>query len=650
MSKKPGARDFRDMRRNGEKPRDDRASQDSPQRWWTSKEADIADSVIGTVGLLEGAQAERVKQLVVNARLYGNSAVVGGAARARERLVRSSSGGSSGRISFNAIGSIVDTLVSRIGSERPRPYYLTSGGSYRQQRRAKLANRFTEGVFYETKTYGIGRRCARDSFVWGDGLMGVFPRAKKLVHERVLGNELWVDELEAAMGQPRNMYRLKTVDRDVLAAEFGDDKEAVRAIEGATRITDSRARSGDTSNMVRVIESWHRAAEDQHGELVGGAHSIVLDGGADGSSAVLVRDGWDYDFFPFAKLPWCERAVGYWSQGICEQLQADQIELNKELYFIQRSLHLASTVKVFLKAGSKVVKEHISNEVGAIIEHTGDAPVFFVPQPAHPMLFENVNSIIDRMYRRPGASELSATGKKPAGLNSGRALREFDDINSDRHKSYSMQLEDFYLEVARLDAAFAGELGGYSVRVPGRGSFDRVDFRDIGKFDEDDFVRQCFPVSSLPRDPAGRLQTIQEYIQAGFLTPRQGRRALDFPDLDTIESLANAQEDLLSKVLDDILDKGTYRPPEPTDDLSLAKEMVLESIQRYRQYDDAEYEKLDMLRRWNSQVDTLVKRAMAPPPQLTALPGGAQGAPQPQTPQGAPPRAPASDLMPQRAA
>lgn len=645
---RPGGRDFRDMKRNGQKVRDDRPVQDLDRRWWTVGETEIANSVIGTVSLLQSAQKERTRQLRAFARLYGSSAAVGGAGgsdHSRERAERS--GGGRERMTFNAIGSIVDTLVSRIGSERPRPYYLTSGGSYRLQRQAKLRNKFTEGVFHETKTYGLGRRCFRDGAVWGDGFMGVYPRAGKMVHERIIGSEIWVDELEAMLGQPRNAYRMKEVDRDVLEAEFADDKAAVKAIHGATRVSDSRARSSNTSDLVRVIEGWHRAAVDADGKLVGGAHTYVIDGGVDGAKAVLSRDDWPYDFFPFARLPWCERSVGYWSQGVCEQLQAEQIEVNKELYFIQRSLHMASTVKVFLKAGSKVVKEHLSNEIGAIIEHTGDAPQFFVPQPAHPMLFENVNTTIERMYRRSGASEMSAQAKKPAGLNSGKALREFDDIESDRHKSISMQLEDFYLEVARLDSAFARELEGYSVRAPGRGSFERIKYSDIGEYDEDEFVLQCFPVSSLPRDPAGRLQTVQEYAQAGYLSQRQARRALDFPDLDTIESLANAQEDLISKQLDDMLDKGAYRPPEPTDDLAMCLEMGIETLQRYRQYDDAEYEKTDLVRRWISQTKTLMKRAMQP--QLQALPGGAQAAPQGATPQGVPMRAPQSDLLPQAA-
>lgn len=653
--RKPGERDYRDLKTDGEKPRDDRLPQGYSRRWWELKGTDAAHSIIGTVSQLQRVQAPRLRQHIISARLYGNVGVLGASAQALARLMASTSAAKD-RMTFNAIGSIVDTLTARVGTERPRPYYLTSGGSYAQQRKAKKLNQFTEGVFYETKTYETGLRCFRDGAVWGDGLMHVYGHAGKLRHERVLCSELWVDEVEAMLGNPRNMFRVKDVDRDELCAYFSDDPAAVKAIESASRVLDLGARGNNASDLVRIIEAWHLAAENEDGKLVGGKHGFIIDGGSESAVALLGNDGqlddWPYDFFPFAKLPWCERPVGYWSQGLAEQLQGEQLELNKELFFIQRSLHMAGTVKVFVKVGSKIVNEHISNEVGAIIEHTGDAPVFFVPQPIHPLYLENVNQLIQRMYQQSGASEMSATGKKPAGLNSGRALREAQDIESDRYRTISRQNDNFYLSVAHLDAVFAKELRGYSVKVPGRNAFSRIDFKkDIGDVDEDDFIRQCFPVSRLPRDPAGRLDTIQEYIQAGFMSPRQGRRALDFPDLDTIESLANAQEDLLTMTLDAMLDEGRYRPPEPTDDLPLAKELVLEYLQRYRQYDDAEYEKLDMLRRFSSQVDTLMKRAMGPA--LTALPGGAApgsgGAPG-TVPQGRPNQAPISELMPQRAA
>lgn len=636
------ATDYSTLKKDGKAPK---VRPDQVQRrWWDAKKNDVADGIIGTVQQLERAQSGRLRQHVISARLYGNMAMAGSMAGAARSIT--SGGAVKDRVTFNAIQSIVDTLTSRIGETKPRPYYLTSGGSYSQQRRAKKLNQFTEGVFYETQTYDKGLDCFRDAAIWGDGLLHVFGRAGKLHHERFLASEFYVDDAEGMYGCPRNGYRVKDVDRDELAAMWSDDKKAVETIENASRVAEMDGSRGDSlSDMVRVVEAWRLAAETEGGEMVGGAHAFAVAGSA-GTGLLGEVDEWEFDFFPFAKLPWCKRPMGYWSQGLCEQLQGEQLELNKELWFVQRSMQMAGTVKVFLRNGSRVSKEHINNEVGAIIEYTGEPPQFFCPEPIHPVFFENINRIIERMYRQSGVSELSAQAQKPSGLNSGAAQREFNDQESARHRTTSRMNDNFYLNVAALDATFARDLRGYSVKVPGRNCFNRIDFKkDIGNVKDDEFIRQCFPVSRLPRDPAGRLQTIQEYISAGFMTPRQGRRALDFPDLDSVESLSNAQEDMLSKVIDGIMDDGNYRPPEPTDDLALAKEMVLEAIQKARQFDDPDmYEKVDMLRRWNAQVDSLMKRAMGPG--MAAAPGAAPAA---SAVQGTPPKAPVSDLMPQAA-
>ena len=50
--------------------------------------------------------------------------------------------------------------------------------------------------------------------------------------------------------------------------------------------------------------------------------------------------------------------------------------------------------------------------------------------------------------------------------------------------------------------------------------------------EEDQYSLQCYPISKLPSDPAGRLETIQELIQGGFVSQDVGNRLLDFPDLD----------------------------------------------------------------------------------------------------------------------
>jgi len=150
---------------------------------------------------------------------------------------------------------------------------------------------------------------------------------------------------------------------------------------------------------------------------------------------------------------------------------------------------------------------------------------------------------------------------------------------------------------------------------------------------------KMFPTSSLPQEPAGRLQTVQEYVQAGFISPRTARRLLDFPDLEAVEDLQNAPEEYLKKVLDAIVDDGEYTPPDQWDDLALAEQLALEYIASGKQ-NKLDDEKLMLLIQWLEQVRAYLQKA-----QQATLP--ALGAPQPQA---APMPTPTSDLIANTAA
>ncbi len=642
------ATDYTKLRKNGEPPEASGRLPDSKdRRWWSLKGKDCCDSIYATINMLQNAQTPRMRQQVISMRLYGNYGLFGVAGAAYAKALAQQTAVKD-RVTYNAIQSIIDTVTSKVGETKPRPYFLTSGGNYRQQRKAKKLNQLEEGNFYENKTYDKGLLAFRDGAIQGDGFIYVFARGGKVRHERVMGSEIWVDEEEAQYGFPRNLHRVKVVDREALCELFPEKRDAIWRAPRAPDVT--RSSVANLSDMVTVTQSWHLGTMNDAGKIVGGKQCIALV-----AEGVMLEEpsDWEHDFFPFAKIPWCERPNGYWSQGLAEQLQGDQLELNKELWLIQRSMHMAGSVKVLLKNGSKVVKETVNNEIGAIVNWAGETPpTFFCPEPIHPVYFENTNRIIERMYAKSGTSELSAAGKKPMGLDSGAAQREFEDIQSDRFRTIQRQNDNFYLAISALDIATMREMKSLkSVRVPGKGSFTEIDFkRDIGSLDDSEFVMQCFPVSRLPKEPSGRLATVQEYVAAGFISPRHAKRLLDFPDIDSIESLGNAQEDVLTKIFDAIVDDGEYQPPEPTDDLTLAKEMAVEYIQKYRAL-DLEPEKLTLLRNFNSQVDMLVKRAM-PKPALSLVPGGA-GAPGGGgvgAPQAAPEPTPTSDLIPNTAA
>lgn len=602
------------------------------KRWWFANKTDRANAVQGVVKLLNQYDSKRQSQYQVGARLYGNIDLIG-----LNGLSFSMKGTTSPalkeRISFNVIQACTDTITAKMAKTKPRPLFLTSGGDWKTQRKAKKLDKFVEGIFYENKAYALGIEAFRDGVILGDGLIHVYDEHDRVKFERVLPHELFVDHVEAFYGFPRQLHRVKTVDREVLIDLFPSKRNKILEANSA-----SGQLGGDYQNVadqVQVIESWHLPSGPDAGD---GIHCITIPG------ETLFEEEWEHDFFPFARFTWSKRMAGYWGQGGAEQIQNIQLEINKLLWVIQRSFHLAGTFKVFIENSSKIVKEHLNNDIGAIVTYQGTPPQYAVAPTVQPEIFQHLQTLKNSAFEQFGISQMSSASLKPAGLNSGKALREYNDIETERFMTIGQAYEQFYLDLARLTVWKAREIYGrnkeYSVSIPGKKFIESIDWSDID-LEDDDFTLKIFPVSSLPSDPSGRLQTVQEYIQAGMLSPRQGRRLLDFPDLEQVESLQNAGEDYLHKILERMTDEEfeesadeLYTPPEPVDDLALSKELVLEYIAQGKLNGLGE-ERMELLRKFNDQIDMIQQAAQA----AQAPPAG--GMP----PQAAPMAPPQSDLV-----
>lgn len=619
----------------GEKGPRESLTGNEDRRWWTLEGVAAADSISSNLKRMRDQQTARLTQFTVAARLYGNLSVFAIAGQAAARYAQQYALMKE-RISYNVVQSAVDTVTAKMAKNRPRPYFLTSSGNYEQQRKAQKLNKFIEGVFYEENAYQLGIEAFRDGAVAGDGIIHVYGEGGRVKYERVLATELWVDEQEGIYGQPRQMHRTKTIDKHVLmslAEEWADGTKEQKKFEEAIDAAETfKAEGGarlDNTDLIEVRESWHLpdGPDAKKDSPRGGRHMITIAG------HVLLAEPWLRDHFPFARFRWSPRIVGYWSQGGAEQIQQIQFEVNKLMGVIQRSFELAGTFKILLESSSKVPVEHLNNRLGTIVKYTGTPPQYVTPPAVQAEIFNHLLTLKNAAFEQFGISQLSATSQKPAGLNSGVALREYNDIETDRFQTVGKAYEQLYLDLADLTIETAKEMGlGYRVKVPGKRALEEVRFEL-----PDEWVMQCFPVSSLPRDPAGRLQTIQEYMQAGLLTPRQGKKLLDFPDLDRVEDLTNAAENYLSETLDSMLDGGPFIGPEPEDDLQLAQEMCLEYF-AYAKSQHADPDRLEMLRRFMSQIDVMMKTAAA-----AAAPQQPQ---QPAPPQASPEAAPTSNLLP----
>jgi hypothetical protein len=110
------------------------------------------------------------------------------------------------------------------------------------------------------------------------------------------------------------------------------------------------------ADLVMVREAWHLPSGPEADD---GAHIVTID-----EHALGPMEKWEKQFFPFARFRWCPRLYGFWSQGGAEQIQGIQTEINGLLQVAQRAMKLSGGFYVLVENGSKVNKNHITNEIG----------------------------------------------------------------------------------------------------------------------------------------------------------------------------------------------------------------------------------------------------------------------------------------------
>lgn len=635
--------DYRDFKEKG-KPESRKDSTPrimaSANRWWLAQEKDLPSAVMSQVAAIIKSDRGRIDSYNTYAKLYGtytpsfwNGYQLSNSGRPVAPM--------RDRLTYNIVQSCIDTVTAMIQTNKPKPMFLTSAGDSRVQQRAKKLDAFCYGLYYENDLYSLGPKVFRDACVFGEGIIHCYAESGtgRIKYERVLPYEILVDYLESHYGPEatKSLHRIKNIDRSELAEAFPDKAREIMSMSGTAQFI--AASNMSVSDTVTVVESWRLGVGGKPGR-----HTIVT------GNSTLLNEEYKEQFFPFAIMRYSPRLYGFYAQGMAEQLVPIQVELNRTLISIQRSLYLGGTHKIFVKNGSKVIKSHFDNMIGTILEYAGDtAPQYVVPQLVQPEIYQHLESIKAMGYQLPGVSQMGATSVKTPGVNSGKAMRTEQNINTQRHQTIEQAYNQFLaVDLTKITVAVArkayesGEK--LTAKVPGKRFIQKIKWKEVN-MEDDEFVLQIYPVSKLPNDPEGRLQSVQEMMQAGLTTPEEGRRLLDYPDLDAEEGLANASLDYLHKVLDDIADHGIYKGPQPDDDLKTAQRLVLEYIQRGK-LNNLDAKRLDQLRLFNKQIKDLLAPPLAPTGAPGAPPGGVPGAPGVTAPQANPAAPPTSDLIP----
>jgi hypothetical protein len=572
-------------------------------RWWVTSPEELPNNVAAVVRTIEESQSSLRTHSLKYARLYANQELMGFLTGGTVRA--SSDAFSNNRVTFNVVKATIDTVQAKIAKTKPKVQFLTEDGDWALKQRAQGLTQYMEGIYYDNKVYEKAQKAFIHACVFGTGCLKVYHEDGKIQIDNVFIEEIKVDDIEGAYGKPRQLHQVKHISRDVLIGQF---PEKTKEILSATSSDVTRGGTTYIADMLKVTESWHLPSSLDSND---GRHSISIEG------CTLFDEEYKKSYFPFVFFRWSERLAGFFGQGLAEELIGIQIEINKLLKTIQKAQHLMAVPRVAVDQSSKLSTAQINNEIGAIFKYAGNPPTFFTPTAMNAEVYNHLKWLIQSAFEVSGISQLSATGKKPAGLDAAVALREYQDIETERFMITAQRYEQMFLDLADIVIDISRDL--YSrgqplkIKVQTSKFIKTIDWKDID-LEDTQFVLKMFPVSLLPSTPAGRIQAVQELINAGFIGKEQALSLLDFPDLDRLESLETSALNLTEKQLYLITEEGKYSSPEPQQNLAICKQLA-QQVYLKGKLNKLSEDRLELLLLYIDDTERLIKQTEVAAPE-----------------------------------
>lgn len=574
----------------------------------------------------------RKKCILDRIRMYGNRAYAGLSAGDYNRLRRR------GRSRLNIVQDVCDTAINHLISNRPKPLPLPIMGSNASiRRKARLLDRFLQGQFRVSRVRPKMVQLLADAVIVGDGLLKVGEDGRQINVDRAFAGDLSVPALEARGGEPMTLYQTHFVDREVLKQLYARDEDGkpIRKIE---RLIDGLGKeSGDDSwasyegqlaDCVKVVEGWHLphapASDEEEALELGGMHLVAVENGE-----LRVR-GWKHDYFPFVRLGYTRHYFGYWHSSMVDVVEGQQVEINRLVAKEAMGNDISGHAVVWVPRGfeDKFNWKKMSNRPLTAVPFQGDRPQIEMIEAVSPRVTEAIERYKFEARETSGVLQLGGD-EIPPGLETGEAVKNFARLGAKRFRRFSEAFQDAYISLSEQMIDRARDLydqnGEFAVPAArDKHSLARVPWKDID-MDADQYVLTVYPTSSLPDDPAGRIQAVETLTRIGAIPANLASALLDFPDLDgMLFAKDRAAFEHASRHIEIMLDEGRRMHPVPYGDLELSMQLTAAHL-LIAEVNEVPEDRLKLLRDYLSGIKVLLDKRQRAQMELAQAAGQASG-------------------------
>lgn len=424
--------------------------------------------------------------------------------------------------SINIIMSIIDTLTSKIATMKARPFFNTVDGTYADRQYVIQVQKYFDTYFDREYVSSKIVSAFKNACIFDTGYL--FVEDGHILN--LLPWQVYIDRAEQTYGKLTQIYYERT---DYPVSMLPDNVKKKIVNKSITYC--SYGIYIDLNEQKRYFIVNNRVIYDE-----------TID---------LMR-------IPLVTLQYSKDIYGNNSASIVDILYTIQSQIDMIAEKISAAAELTPANTVFVPEGSSIKAGQLNNGVGNILTYklspnmTGSPVTIATPTFIDGQYSALLEEYINKAYELIGVSQLSATSKKPAGLDSGIALSTMENIESDRFQVQCDSVIHTYVELAKMCIEVNKGLILPEDKTRFEGTWE--DVREAAW----KFNIQYSAADLISKDPATKLQTIQQYIQMGAISQSQAIQLLEIPDLEAGYSLAGNATSAVHAIINDCLTKEDF--------------------------------------------------------------------------------------------
>ena len=438
-----------------------------------------------------------------------------------QRGTFSTSDDTTSAIQENIIASCIETLCSKIASQKVRPFFNTVNGTFKEMQIAKQAQIFFDMLYEENNVNEIITDAFRNACVFDKGIV-------KISDDGITNRLPW-----NVFFDPREVtYNQITYVAEKLPKTPG------RILELKYGIKADR-------NLDYTVYEYYDVMEHIKAVYVQELNKVVT-------------HEYKPNIIPYLEIHYTNPVKGDTSQSVVDQLYGIQTQIDELLAVMKDSIAVNPGMTLLVPRSSNIKTNMLSNRTGQIIQYDPipgqtTSPVTYATNDIiSPQFVELLDKLKNDAYEIVGISQLSATSQKPSGLNSGVALNTMEDIESSRFETQLNSVVRLYVDVAKacLDI-FPPE----NDILPDDLNRANIKWADIVEA-RNNMKIQFSAAESLSKDPSEKLKQLVALSQAGVIPQSHIATLMELPDLQSGYNLANNAFNSVYTFIDNVLVSG----------------------------------------------------------------------------------------------